>query len=128
MHIKNYAIPKNRTKESQDLSHTYVSIWFCIANCTDHNSLSFFAITSQIENCSRFWFQPTKYSAQVKAISDELNKRNSGLELFRKPADICIGQILAAVQRSDGKYYRAKVISIEREKFSNAFEFEVVYI
>lgn len=84
----------------------------------------------QTENCSRFWFQPNKFLKHVNDVYNELNNPNSDLETIQNPADVEVGQILAAVYPSDDQqqveYYRAKVIYIERKRNSNT-QFEVIY-
>lgn len=79
----------------------------------------------QTENCSRFWFQPTKYQQNIRDIHEELNNPNNYLEPIQNACDVLVGQILAAFYQNDGEFCRAKVLSISREKESKQVTFEV---
>lgn len=85
----------------------------------------------QFENCERFWFQPKREDEKIRNIFKALN---SGLSYGRvlveidENDDIEANGLFAARDKSNGLYYRARIVGTDFDESSESLIYSVVYI
>lgn len=93
------------TQVSHTLTHHVI---FHRIHCNNRPKLKI-----QVENCSKFWFQPSELHATVVNYARQLNQCNQDLFVPCTDDDLPLNRTTIYVARdySDNKFYRARLIS-----------------
>lgn len=92
-------------------------------------SISIFSF--QFENCERFWFQPKREDEQIGKIFKMLNSGQSysrTLAEFDETDDIDPNGVIAAREKRNGSFFRARILGSEYDEVSDSLVYTVFYI
>lgn len=83
----------------------------------------------QIENCSKFWFQPKNERNRIEKYNQELNNSSCRIiEVCTDFATVSKTQIIAVRDRTDRKLYRARLTDYKYDDDRNIFKGTVCFI
>lgn len=91
-------------------------------------------VTLQIENCSKFWFQPKSELPKIKQFYRELNENEASSQIIEPCTDyvaVIEAKNIVARNYNDGKLYRARLISWDYglvNKLTRVFKANVCFI
>lgn len=87
-----------------------------------------FFLNLKVDNCGRFWLQPSIQLSNIKEFGEEINREHTDIERFDRPTEIAVGLVLAAPNLDDDgvlRYYRGKVTSIYTNQKGGEFSYKV---
>lgn len=85
----------------------------------------------QVENCSKFWFQPKSERPKIEQFCRELNENMESTQLIRSCTDhtpLIDAKIIVARDHKRKKLYRARLVSWDLDPMSGMFRATVCFI